>query len=227
MDNPYDPAPWLRYYGEGVPRDIDVPNMPVTQLLDDAAERFPRNQALVFFGHTISYKRLHELVDRAAAGLAGLGVRGGDRVALILPNCPQQVIAFYAVLRLGAIVVQCNPLYTAPELEYQLADSESTVAIALDRVYPTLAEARPATKVREVIMTSLLPWLPRGKRFALKLPGTRPNSACAVPVSASAANAARQVASVRRAASRWKACAWAWAPAFSRWRRPPPNRSGA
>lgn len=173
MDNPYDSAPWLSYYADGVPRDVDVPNEPVTQLLDDAAERFPRRNALVFFGRAISYRRLHELVERAAAGLAGLGVRGGDRVALILPNCPQQVIAFYAALRLGAVVVQCNPLYTAPELAYQLADSEATVAIALDRVYPTLAEARPSTRLREIIVTSLLPWLPRGKRLALKLPGER------------------------------------------------------
>lgn len=173
MDNPYDSAPWLRYYPESVPRDVRVPNQPVTQLLDDAAERFPRRHALVFLGRTISYQHLHQLVERAAAGLAGIGVRRGDRVALILPNCPQQVIAFYAVLRLGAVVVQHNPLYTAPELEYQLADSEATVAIVLDRVYPTVVEAWPATRLREVIVTSLLPWLPRGKRLALRLPGER------------------------------------------------------
>ena len=173
MDNPYDSAPWLRYYAEGVPRDVHVPNEPVTQLLDDAAERFPHRHALEFLGRTISYQRLHQLVGRAAVGLAGIGVRRGDRVALILPNCPQQVIAFYAVLRLGAVVVQHNPLYTAPELAYQLADSEATVAIVLDRVYPALTEARPSTRLREVIVTSLLPWLPRAKRMALRLPGER------------------------------------------------------
>jgi len=173
MENPYDSAPWLRYYAEGVPRDVHVPNEPVTQLLDDAAERFPHRTALAFLGRTITYQRLLQLVERAAAGLAGFGVRRGDRVALVLPNCPQQVIAFYGALRLGAVVVQHNPLYTAPELAYQLADSEATVAIVLDRVYPTLAEARPSTRLREVIVTSLLPWLPRAKRMALHLPGER------------------------------------------------------
>ena len=173
MDNPYDSAPWLRYYAEGVPRDVRVPDEPLTHLLDTAAERFGRRTALAFLGGTISYQRLRRLVDRMAAALADLGVRRGDRVALVLPNCPQQVIAFYAALRLGAVVVQHNPLYTAPELAYQLADSESTIAIVLDRAYPAVAEARPSTHLRRVIVTSLLPWLPRGKRLALRLPVER------------------------------------------------------
>ncbi|HEY3686460.1 MAG TPA: AMP-binding protein [Streptosporangiaceae bacterium] len=173
MDNPYDTAPWLRFYADGVPRDITVPDEPLTHLLDDAAARFPRRTAVVFLGRAITYRHLLDLANRAAAALAEIGVRRGDRVALILPNCPQQVIAFYAVLRLGGVVVQCNPLYTAPELAYQLADSGTSTAIVLDRAYAALAEARPSTRVRQVVVTSLLPWLPRGKRLALRLPGER------------------------------------------------------
>lgn len=173
MDNPYDAAPWLGYYADGVPRDITVPDAPLTRLLDDAAGRFPRRTAVVFLGRTITYRHLLHLVDRAAAALAEIGVRRGDRVALILPNCPQQIIAFYATLRLGAVVVQCNPLYTASELAYQIADSDASTAIVLDRAYAALAEARPSTRLRQVIVTSLLPWLPRGKRLALRLPGER------------------------------------------------------
>lgn len=173
MDDPYDAQPWLRFYSDGVPAHVTVPDGPLTRLLDDAAARFPRRDALAFFGRTLSYQRLRELVGRFAGALHELGVRPGDRVALVLPNCPQQVIAFYATLRLGAIVVQHNPLYTAPELTHQLTDSGATTAVILDRAYPTLAKARPHTYLRQVIVASLLPWLPAVKRMALRLPGDR------------------------------------------------------
>lgn len=173
METPYDARPWLRFYQEGVPAEVDVPVVPVTRLLDDAAASFPRRTAVAFLGWTATYRKIARDVDRLAGALRALGVHRGDRVALILPNCPQQVIAFYAVLRRGAVVVQQNPLYTASELQYQLADSGARVAIVLDRMYPTLAAARRGTALEHVVVTSLTEYLPASKRLALKLPVER------------------------------------------------------
>lgn len=167
-----DPAfrPWLRWYAEGVPQRVHVPDVPLIRLLDDAARDFPRTTALAFLGRTMTYAALADAVDRFAGALHGLGVRKGDRVALILPNCPQNVIAFFAVLRLGAVVVQHNPLYTPAELHHQLADSGATVAIVYDGAYRRLDEARAGTAVKHVVVTSLADYLPSGKRLALRLP---------------------------------------------------------
>ena len=170
MDSVYDARPWLSYYPSGVPKDVDVPLVPLTRLLDDAADSYPRNKAVAFFGRTLTYKQLRDRIDRFAAALRDLGVDKGDRVAIILPNCPQQLIAFYGTLRLGAVVVQCNPLYTAHELRYQMADSGAKVAVVFDRAYDTLAQARPGTYLQHVIVTSLVEYLPARKRFALRLP---------------------------------------------------------
>lgn len=176
MTNAYDERPWLQYYPAGVPADITVPSVPVTRMLDDAAERFPKHKALVFLGTSLTYREVVAKVDAFAAALRGLGVRPGDRVALILPNCPQEVIAFYGVLRIGAIVVHHNPLYTAEEMHRQLVDSGAHAAVVLDRSYQTLAQAREGTALRHVIVTSLLPWLPVTKRMALSLPIERARS---------------------------------------------------
>ncbi|MBC6463486.1 AMP-binding protein [Actinomadura sp. HBU206391] len=170
MTTPYDSRPWLRFYPSGVPTDVDVPDVPLTRLLDDAADRFPRHAALAFLGRSMTYRRLLRQVDRFAAALHRLGVAKGDRVALILPNCPQEVIAFYGTLRLGAVVVMHNPLYTASELHHQLADSGARVAVVLDRIHETVAEALPGTAVERVVVTSLTEYLPRMKRLMLRLP---------------------------------------------------------
>jgi long-chain acyl-CoA synthetase len=170
MSTPYDERPWLRFYADGVPADITVPDVPLTHLLDASAERFPNRKALVFFGRSMTYARLQDAVDRFAGALRRLGVRKGERVAVILPNCPQEVIAFYAVLRLGAIVVPTNPLYTASELRHQLTDSGAHVVIVFDKAHETLRDAMQGTAVEHVIVTSLADYLPFVKRELLKLP---------------------------------------------------------
>ena len=162
--------PWLRWYGPGVPHEVNVPDIPVTRLLDDAAERFPRRPALHFFGRTVRYRELREAADRFAAGLHRLGVQPGDRVALILPNCPQYVVAFFGILRRGAIAVPHNPLYTAEELGHQLADCDARVAVVLDRSYATLRAARAMAPLDHVIVASLIDDLPWTKRLLLRLP---------------------------------------------------------
>ena len=166
----YAARPWVRWYAPGVSERLYVPDIALTDLLYDAANDFPRRKALAFLGRTMTYRALVETVDHFAGALRDLGVRKGDRVALILPNCPQNVIAFFAVLRLGAVVVQHNPLYTPSELHHQLADSGATVAIVYDGAYRRLAEARPGTDLQHVIVTSLADYLPSGKRLALLLP---------------------------------------------------------
>lgn len=155
---------WTKNYQPGVPAEIDLPDEPLTAMFARAARKGGRGVALEFFGATTSYRELADQVDRAAAGLAALGVGPGDRVAIILPNCPQHVIAFYAVLRLGAVVVEHNPLYTAAELASMFADHGATVAIAWDVAVPKL----PA--LEHVVAVNLLDAFPTVKRLALHLP---------------------------------------------------------
>lgn len=177
MTTPYDTRPWLRYYQDGVPTEAEVPDAPLTDILDDAVSRFPRRPATIFLGGKITYRELGRQVDRLAEALRVLGVHKGDRVALVLPNCPQQVISFFAILRRGAIVVQNNPLYTADELHAQLADSGAKTVIVFDRAYETVAAARRGTAVEHVIVTSLVEYLPLSKRLALRLPLPRAREA--------------------------------------------------
>ena len=104
---------WLKHYAEGVPADVEVSDASLVDLLERSVERFGPNVALEFFGAETTFAELGRQVRAAAEGLRQLGVAAGDRVAIVLPNCPQHIVAFYAVLRLGAVVVEHNPLYTA------------------------------------------------------------------------------------------------------------------
>lgn len=169
-EDPRGDRPWLASYADGVPADVDVPDDALTQLLADSVGRHGDRVALDFFGSTTTYAELGEQVSRAAQALHELGVRPGHRVAVVLPNCPQHVVAFYAVLRLGAVVVECNPLYTAGELGTQLADSGAGVAVAWDKVAGTVHGLRAGTGVRQVLAVDLTSALPRVMRLKLRLP---------------------------------------------------------
>jgi long-chain acyl-CoA synthetase len=162
--------PWLHSYAEGVPAEIAITDETLSDLLDEAVTRFDTGIALDFYGATTTYRELGEQVARAAEALRELGVEAGDRVALVLPNCPQHVVAFYAVVRLGAIVVECNPLYTAEELAYQLADSGAGFAIAWDKVVPTLDAIQSDTHLVTIVAVNMTTALPLGKRVAMRLP---------------------------------------------------------
>ncbi|WP_433336133.1 AMP-binding protein [Spirillospora sp. CA-294931] len=151
-----------------MPADPEIPDISVTRLLDDAARRHPNRTALIYFGRRMSYRALRDAAGRFAAGLHRLGVQPGDRVALVLPNCPQMVIAFFGVVRRGAIAVPHNPLYTEEEMRHQLADCEARVVVTLDRSYATVrATGLPADRL---IVTSVIDHLPLLKRLALRLP---------------------------------------------------------
>jgi len=143
-----DQQPWVKNYQPGVPAEIELPTESLVAMLERSVAEAGSAPALEFFGRRTSYTELGEQVDRAAAGLRRLGVRAGDRVALILPNCPQHVVAFYAVLRLGAVVVEHNPLYTSRELRHQFEDHQARVVITWDK-------AAAETRDREVQKTLL------------------------------------------------------------------------
>jgi long-chain acyl-CoA synthetase len=126
--------------------------------------------ATEFFGRTTTYAQLGDQISRAAEGLRRLGVQAGDRVAIVLPNCPQHVVAFYAVLRLGAVVVEHNPLYTERELRHMFEDHAARVAICWDVAAPKLQTLPPDVVPEHVISVNLLKAFPTVKRLALRLP---------------------------------------------------------
>ena len=155
-----DHRPWFALWREGVPKTLEpYPDVSLFTLLSDASEAFPESTALAFFGKHISYRALLEEVERFSAVLAGLGVTKGDRVGLLLPNCPQYVIAYYAALRLGAVAVGNNPLYTARELTHQVKDSSPKVMVILDQLYPQWAAVAPACEVSDVVFTKLTDYM--------------------------------------------------------------------
>ena len=162
--------PWLAFYATGVPAVIDVPDEPLTAGLARTVARHPDRVALVFEGKTTTYRDLAREIDRAAGALHGLGVRAGDRVAIALPNCHTHVVAFWAILRLGAVVVEHNPTYAAAELEHQLVDSGAVVAIGWEPTASRIVEVQARTAVRTVLAVDLTRDLPAIKRFALSLP---------------------------------------------------------
>ncbi|MHA7210372.1 long-chain-fatty-acid--CoA ligase [Arthrobacter sp. MDT1-65] len=169
--------PWVANYAPGVPRSFDVPDGTLSDVLDASVREYGTATALEFFGARTTYRDLGDAVARAAAGLASLGVGAGDRVALVLPNCPQHIVAFYAVLRLGAIVVEHNPLYTDRELRHQFEDHGATVAIVWDRVVPRVQRLPADIAVRTVVAVDLVGAMPASRRIALALPVRRAREA--------------------------------------------------
>ena len=155
-----DKYPWLRHYEQEVPASIDIPDQPLTWILDTAARRFPSNTALIYYGTRLSYARLSSLANRFAAALLRLGIQRGDRVAIALPNIPQYPIAFFGALRAGAVVVPTNPLYTEREMQHQLANSGARIIVMLDMFYPTVRAVRANTALEHVILTSPADFLP-------------------------------------------------------------------
>jgi long-chain acyl-CoA synthetase len=159
--------PWLRFYEEGVPSTIDVPALTLPEALDRTVERFPDRVALRFFldarlpAPALTWAELRERSLRFATALFQLGVRKGDRVAIMLPNCPELVVALYGSLRIGAIPVNTNPMYVAREMREQLGDSGCETLVLLDQFFPRLREIHAATRVRRAIVVDVtegLPW---------------------------------------------------------------------
>lgn len=166
----YLERPWLSSYPEDVPAEIIVPPGSLVDLIEQSVADFGPKPALQFFGRVISYDELGDRISRAAETLRRLGVSAGDRVALVLPNSPQHVVAYYAILRLGAIVVEHNPLYTIPEFEQQFADHGADVAIVWDKVAGSVAMLSEAARPGSILAVDLTRELPRLSRWMLRMP---------------------------------------------------------
>lgn len=162
--------PWLRSYAPGVPTELTPPEGSLLDIVDESARRYPAGVALEFFGAETTYRELAQRIERAANGLRRLGVRAGDPVAIVLPNCPQHVVAFYAVLRLGAVVVEHNPLYTPRELRHQFEDHGASVAIVWSKVVPTVQALPEDLGVRTIVSVDITRAMPGATRLALRLP---------------------------------------------------------
>lgn len=158
--------PWTRHYDPGVPATLEYPDLPLHAMLEDAARSHRGATATIFFGRKRSYVSLQRDATFFSAGLRRLGVKHGDRVALMLPNCPQFMIAFFGALRLGAIVVPCDPLYTPREIQRQLADSGAETILVLSPLHATVKAARTGTALRNVIVTDIKEEMPPLTRLA-------------------------------------------------------------
>jgi len=147
--------PWLKFYDEGVPHSITYPEITLPEMLRETARKFPDATATIFEGTRMTYAELQAQVESFAAGLAGLGVARGDRVAIMLPNCPQTVIAFYATLSMGGIAVMTNPMYVERELEHQWRDAGTRTVVALDRLWPRIQQVKDRVGLANVVLTGL------------------------------------------------------------------------
>ncbi|HWK24819.1 MAG TPA: long-chain-fatty-acid--CoA ligase [Ureibacillus sp.] len=156
---------WLSQYPKEIPHSITYENIPVQSFLTNAYEKYPNKVAIHFMGKDVTYKELYESSLKFANYLQRLGVEKGDRVAIMLPNCPQSVIAYYGILYAGGIVVQTNPLYTERELQYQMADAGVKVILAMDILYPRIVKVLKDTKIENVIITWIKDYLPFPKNL--------------------------------------------------------------
>jgi long-chain acyl-CoA synthetase len=162
-------APWVRFYEEGVPKSITFPPWTLPDLLDATERDFPDKIALTFFADPklppsrMTYRQLRDATLRFATALYQLGIRKGDRIAIMLPNCPQFPVVFFGLLRLGAIAVNTNPHYVAREMKEQFNDSGAETVILLSTFFPRLREIRGETEIKRVIVVDIaetlgFPW---------------------------------------------------------------------
>lgn len=171
MTSTFDPPrPWTSSYADGVPEDLSPVEGSLLDIVEASAREDPDAVALQFFGRETTYRELLSAIEHAAAGLRALGVGAGDPVAIVLPNCPQHIIAFYAVLRLGAVVVEHNPLYTPRELRKQFEDHGAKTAIVWSKVVETVQQFPADLAVANLISVDLTAAMPFRLRAALRLP---------------------------------------------------------
>jgi len=159
----YLSKPWLKFYPDDVPHEVNIPEIAVHEMFDQMAGKYAGKTALIFYGNKISYKKLKELVDRFAAALAALGVSRGDTVALYLLNCPQYIIAYFAALKVGAKVTPISPVYTSKEVRHQLTDSDARTIVCEDLLYDNVEKAQ--VKLDNIILSSIGDYLPPLKKL--------------------------------------------------------------
>jgi long-chain acyl-CoA synthetase len=156
----YEDKPWLAHYERGVPENIDYEQITLPGYLENSARKYPERKALFCEGFKISFQRLNQMANRFAACLSALGVGGGDRVAILLPNIIPCVVSYYATLKIGAIAVMCNPQHTDRELVFQFQDSAATILITMDLLVNRMTTLRPDTEIKQIVHTSFGDYLP-------------------------------------------------------------------
>ena len=154
-------APWIAHYDRGVPASLEpYPSRTILDYLSDFAKTRPRTRALIFKGHELSYGDLEALSDAFAVALAEMGVAQGQRVGLLLPNCPQFLIAELAAWKLGAIVAPLNPIYTEHELEAPIREHGIETLVTLTRFYQRVKRVQANTGLRRIIATNIKEYFP-------------------------------------------------------------------
>jgi long-chain acyl-CoA synthetase len=161
--------PWLERYDEGVPRSIDYPEVPLFYFLEESARKYPEAACTIFKGAKISFGEMVDRTDRFAAALAGLGVKKGDRVGIFIPNTPQFVIAYFGALKIGAVIVATNPLYTSREIVHQVNDAGVEVMIVMSNFYKSIKDVQPTTSIKKIIVTNIKETLPPVTAFLFTL----------------------------------------------------------
>jgi len=167
----YEKRPWLKWYAEGVPKDIEIPEKSIPEMIDEAVKKWGNETGTVFYGRKMKHKEIHELSLKFATALHDLGVKKGDRVALLLPNCPQFMIAYFGILRIGAAASSMSPLYSPREIKHQLNDSGSKIVVCLDLLFENVEKVWGETGLQHAIITSVEEYLPSSGRFFGKVRG--------------------------------------------------------
>ena len=165
----YQDKPWLKFYEKGVPEKISYEEICMPDILDRTAKEFADKTALIFQGYKLTYRQFKEMVDKFAACLSDFGIKQGDAVAILLPNLIPCVVAYFSILKVGAIAVMNNPLYTDRELEHQFNDSGSKALITLDLLANRMIDLRPKTKIKQIVYTSIGDYLPFPKNLLFPL----------------------------------------------------------
>jgi long-chain acyl-CoA synthetase len=176
----YKNKPWVTSYEKGVPEKIEYEEICLPEILERSASRFPNKMALLFQGYKITFRELNDMVNRFAASLHDFGIGKGDSVAILLPNVIPCVVAYYGILKIGAIVVMNNPLYSDRELEYQFNDSDSKLLVTIDLLANRMIDLRPKTKIKQIIYTSIGDYLPFPKNLLFPFVAKKKNLAADV-----------------------------------------------
>lgn len=161
--------PWLSSYTAGVPVNIDFENLCIPDFLERSAREFPKHTAINFMGFTLTYRGLKDMADRFAACLVEFGIKKGDSVAILLPNTIHCVAAYYGILKIGAIAVMNNPLYSDKELLHQFNDSGSKALVTIDLLANRMIDLRPSTSIKQIVVASIGDYLPFPKSILFPL----------------------------------------------------------
>ncbi|QHJ71653.1 AMP-binding protein [Planococcus halotolerans] len=157
--------PWLAHYPPEIPQTLEYESKPVQDYLTHTYETSPEKTAIHFMGKDVTYKELYDSAMKFASYLQSLGIKKGDRVAIMLPNSPQAVIGFYGILYAGGVVVMTNPLYTEREIAYQMKNSGAKAILAMDILYPRISKVFKDTDLENVIITGIKEYLPFPKNM--------------------------------------------------------------